>query len=202
VSAIATAAKAPAAAELATYAAGHRGEVNFADLSADGALAATASSDHTVRVWKRSTLEPFYAPLEHDALVNCARFSTDGLLLATSTASGEVRVWDAPSGQPITERLRSRDAVAQVWLTPDNAYVVTDERQLWPVYSARGPAPEWLPELGEAIAGVRLNERRVLETVPQGGVFALRTRLGAETSTNWLSKWVGKLLHELPEQTP
>jgi WD40 repeat protein len=201
--AVARPASAPSAEEMKGLAEGHSDEVTFADMSPSGSLIATASADRTVRIWHRASHEPVYDPLVHDALVNCARFSRDGRLLVTSTASGKVRVWDTAEGQPITDWLRSREPVAQVWLSPDAAFVVTDQRQAWPIYTARDPAPPWLPELAEAVAGVRLNERRVMEPVRRDRLATLRARL-AESGppTTGLIAWANQLLEELTAHVP
>ena len=77
--------------------AGHTDEVNFLAWSPDGKLLATASSDHTVRVWDRSGQEQ--AVLEPELQnVNCVAFSADGKGLAAAGIHdgkwGMVKVWN------------------------------------------------------------------------------------------------------------
>ena len=76
--------------------AGHTDEVNFLAWSPDGKLLATASSDHTVRVWDRTGREQ--AVLEPELQnVNCVVFSADGTGLAAAGIHdgkwGMVKVW-------------------------------------------------------------------------------------------------------------
>ena len=54
--------------------------------------------------------------------------------------------------------------------------------------------------MAAALAGVRLNDRRVVETVPDGALSSLRAKLPASPQTNWLSTWATKLFYELPGQ--
>jgi len=140
--------------EMRFFTARHADRITFADVSADGALAATASADRTARIWQRASRQPQADPLAHQALVNCVRFSADGAVIGTSSADRRVRVWDATSGLAITDWIRCRFPVAQVWFGSNATFVVTDERELWPLYTARAAVPDWLPELAEAIAGV------------------------------------------------
>jgi WD40 repeat protein len=189
------------AVELSRYAAAHGDVVVFSDVSANGALAATASRDRTARLWHRATGRPVSDPLQHDATVNCVRFSADGATLVTSTSSRKLRLWDTATGQPITDWITSTRPVARVWLSPDNRFVVTSDGEVWSVYGARETGPAWLPSLAEAVAGIRYRGdlNRISEPVPPESLAAVRQQIaGAPVPdrTNWLHSWAIQLLHD------
>jgi WD40 repeat protein len=187
--------------EIMVYAAGHADEVTFADVSPDGVLAATASADRTARIWRRATRQPLIDPLLHDAPVNCARFSADSALLVTSTSDQKIRVWDTQTGQPITDWIRTGAPVSSVWLGPNLNFVLTDQGEYWLLYFSREPVPMWLADFADGMAGVHLNERRVMEPVPQNVLPAMRKLFVPDASTNGLSGMARRLVHELPAQS-
>ena len=167
----------------------HTGDISFLDVSSDGRLAVTASGD-IARVCHRRSRKPVSAPLQHDAAVNCARFSPDGLRLVTSTASGTVHVWDVRTGAPLIDRIQSEFSVASVWFNRDGSTLLTDAGWEWPVEIIQGKAPTWLPDLAEAVAGLRLDERKSAEPVPARAFLELRSALGTNAEANRLSAWV------------
>ena len=51
-------------------------------------------------------------------------------------------------------------------------------------------APDWLPDLAEAVVGLRLNAQRTFETVPVTTLFSLRTRLAQLPGDGDYAPWV------------
>lgn len=88
---------------------GHVDAIADSDVSPDGTLAATASLDGTVRLWRLPSGEPAGAPLEHDSPLSCVRFSLDGLSLVVGT--------DAPGGASRTLRWELSTRTASVLAT-------------------------------------------------------------------------------------
>lgn len=82
-------------AEVAAGSAGHQGEI--AEIAtAPGGLIATASRDHTVRLWDAATgVERRRLP--HRAWVRAIAVSPDGRFLASSSLDDTVRLWDIGS---------------------------------------------------------------------------------------------------------
>lgn len=106
---------------------GHSAELNGQAISNDATLCATASSDHTAKIW--SIADPSHPiSLEHpDEAYNVA-FSPDGKTLASSDFVGVVRLWDtksgamqgAPLGKPGTA-----DSKCRLVFTPDGKELIT-----------------------------------------------------------------------------
>ena len=67
--------------------------------SPDGSLLATASADHTVRLWDGTTGHLVRTLIDCDNLVYAVAFSPDSKLLAAGSWDGFVRIWDVNSGK-------------------------------------------------------------------------------------------------------
>jgi WD40 repeat protein/DNA-binding SARP family transcriptional activator len=72
----------------------HTRQVQDLAYSPDSALLATASIDHTVRIWDAHTGQQLRV-LDHPDAVNNVAFTPDGKSVATLDFDGTIRVWDA-----------------------------------------------------------------------------------------------------------
>jgi hypothetical protein len=97
--------------ELASFA-GHEVHVNALTFSPDGKLLATASADHTVKLWDTAAWKPV-ATLEHADGVNSVAFAPDGNLLAAGTGDHAITLWkrDGDRWQKHKRLLGHTDAV-------------------------------------------------------------------------------------------
>ena len=86
-------------AEVAAGAAGHQGAIAQI-VTAPGGLIATASDDHTVRLWDAATGKE-RRRLQHGHWVRSVALSPDGRRLASSSLDDTVRLWDTRSGKEI-----------------------------------------------------------------------------------------------------
>jgi serine/threonine protein kinase len=175
----------------------HQEQVTATDPSPDGRLLATASVDGTARIWDRRTRQPLTEPLQHGAPVNGVRFSPDGLRLATSAAGSKGRVWSVETGQPLTDWLLFPEPVSAVAFSGDGARVLfaaVSGGLSWEIHLASRPAPEWLPEVAEAIAGVRLTEQRLARAVEPETRVAIARRLSTLRDDEPLAAWAKRLL--------
>jgi len=71
----------------------------FVSFSPDGQYVATASIDHTARLWDVGTGKLRAVLAGHTDEVNCVAFSPDGKTLATASDDRTVRLWDVSTGK-------------------------------------------------------------------------------------------------------
>jgi roadblock/LC7 domain-containing protein/predicted nucleic acid-binding protein len=141
--------------------------VQSAQFSPDGKRIVTACYDGISRVWDAQSGLPLTEPLKHDGNMRSAQFSPDGKRIATASDDGTARVWDARSGQPLTGPLKHGGIVNSAQFSPDGKRIVTASwdhtARVWDVAPSPASYPVWLPDLAEAISGVKLNKQGLLE---------------------------------------
>lgn len=121
----------------------HESDINSIDFGTRDRLA-TASSDHTVRLWNWSNKNQCYkedrrSPLTHHSYaVNEVRFSPQGTMLATASTDGTTIVWDLASGTALCCFVQpSRLGVRVCRFSPDASLLVTagddDSACIWDI---------------------------------------------------------------------
>ena len=111
---------------------GHTGPVNAVAFSPDGTQLATASGDHTARLWDSATGTHRTTLTGHDRPVNAVAFSPDGTQLATASYDGTARLWDSTTAQPVAVLVPlAGDGYAT--LLPDGSYKLAGDAgdSLW-----------------------------------------------------------------------
>jgi WD40 repeat protein len=101
-------------------------EVNDGAFSPDGTLVATASDDHTARIWNAADGTVRHT-LRHDYRVLDVEFSPDGTRVVTASADDSARVWRTEDGA-LLHRLSHADDVERAFFTPDGSRVLTASR--------------------------------------------------------------------------
>ena len=113
----------------------HSDYIKALAFSPNSALIASASNDHTIRVWDVvSGIEML--TLNHDNWVSAVVFSADGTLIVAGGMQGfggVVRVWDAAAGEATAELVHS-GYVSSVAISPDGTLIAVGCDNEEPVY--------------------------------------------------------------------
>lgn len=137
---------------------------------------ASASWDHSVKVWDVATREPIVTLTGHSAPVIAVNWSPDGRTLATRSADGTFRLWDPTTGQQLLERSIHTPKESYYWpaalafhpQTPALATAEDDQRrvQVWSLGDFAGPIPgaaarEWVTGSGSIQTEPMLTEEEI-----------------------------------------
>jgi WD40 repeat protein/serine/threonine protein kinase len=171
----------------------HDGPIHSARFSPDGQWVVSAAEDRTARIWDVGTMQMITEPLKHPGEVASAEFSPDSQRVLTAAMDGTARLWDARTGHPLTEALKHNGAVTSAQFSRDGQKIVTASKdntaRVWDIPLASQPIPDWLPELAEATAGQRFNQKRPLEPVSAAEYFRLRQMLASGSGSDVYSRW-------------
>eukprot|EP00435_Cladocopium_sp_Y103_P046757 s951_g13.t1 len=86
---------------------------------------ATASIDHTARLWNIGTGECLMSFLGHEDQVMCVAFSPDGELLATASTDKTAKLWHCESGQCMATCVGHSGPVYSAFFSPDGYNLLT-----------------------------------------------------------------------------
>lgn len=80
---------------------GHLSSVMMANFTPDGSKVATASSDHSLKIWNAVSGEELATLVGHQGPVASVAISPDGRLLASGSQDNTIRLWDVPQTKPL-----------------------------------------------------------------------------------------------------
>ncbi len=120
---------------------GHKEQLRDVVFSPDGKLLATASWDHTAKIWDAVSGNLLTTLSGHNKNVNAVAFSPDSTQLATASEDGTVNIWDARAdrGLPLWSVEHDGEATV-VAFSPDGKLLATagkDQKvKFWDTLSA------------------------------------------------------------------
>lgn len=103
---------------------GHSGAITAVVFRPDGEHLASASFDHTVRVWEAGTGRAVCTCRGHLDKVTALAYSPDGTLLASASLDHTLRLWDARAGGRRRLLPTGERAVQALAFTPDGRQLV------------------------------------------------------------------------------
>src|SRR2546421_431886 len=109
----------PAPVEAVLTLTGHTKGVFNVAFSPDGKYLATASKDHTARLWDAATGKEVRTFRGHTSSLYSVTFSPDGTKLATAGEDQTVRVWDAGTGKEVFRLTGHTSDVHHAAFSPD-----------------------------------------------------------------------------------
>ena len=184
----------------------HDQQVYYAAFSPDGSRILTGDANHLAHVWDVETGRRLFVLLPHPGGVWYGEFTRDGRVLLTGEDAGNARLWEASTGLPLSGWIRNGISLKRARFSPDGrrALSAADSGtvRVWPILMCPLPAPAWLPELAEAVAGRRLREDGVPESVPVERWATLSAALCSLSSDDFYARWARWFLVERMKPHP
>jgi len=168
----------------------HRSGVLDAQFSPDGTLVLTWCYDNIAYLWREVAGTWVARPIHHEGPVRGCDFGSDGSTIITACGDGNCRVWDVASGLPCYEAFKHPGAVVSARMSLDGSRLVTasgESVHVWSLPEPIVPLPGWLLDLGESLAGSRIDERLGIEKVTSDGYFKAKAQVAASSDRSaWM----------------
>jgi serine/threonine protein kinase/WD40 repeat protein len=169
----------PTTGELQGEIEGHTARVAGVDWTGDSTRIATASEDHTARIWNAASGEPLQELIGHSASVIDLRWSPDESRLATASLDGTVRLWDPATGSEVA-RYQCPSAMRAVDWSPDGTRLIAGGKAGLFLFDAR-PGMR-VEALGSFHQYAKNGEWNVAATVAR----EILKRFSSQSQSGWL----------------
>ncbi len=145
---------------------GHTSEINSLSFSPDGNLLASASADHTIKIWLKSG-KLLHTLKSHHNRVNSVNFSPDGNLLASASTDKTVKIW-SQEGKLLNTFSGHKDVVNSVIFSPNGDKIASA--------SADGTIKIWSRQ-GKLLNTIKSEKEAVISLAwsPNGEIIAAAT---------------------------
>lgn len=176
----------------------HRGVAVDASFSADGRLVATCSlvmkTSGYAQVWDAATGAAITQPLVGEEEIHHVRISPDATLACATERGGGVRIWSIATGRECADPFPHEASAFPAHFSADGKRVITvasDTVQFHELWDLGGPAHSWLPDLGEAVGGLVLNDNGVAASIVRrmAALEQVRAKIDAATGDDPHLKW-------------
>jgi WD40 repeat protein len=184
----------------------HDQQVYRAVFGPDGRRIVTGDASHKCHMWDVSTGQRLFSLPVHPGGVWYCEFSSDGQLLLTGDDAGNARLWEAATGLPLSGWVHNGTSLKSVHLSADGRMALSVANngvaRLWPIVRVPMPAPNWLPDLAEALAGRRLRDDGAPEIVPAEQWESSEASLSSQQGEHFYARWAHWFLVERLKERP
>ncbi len=143
----------------------HGGQLNDVNFSSDDRLLASASDDHTAKIFDVQTGKVLQT-VHHTFRVEASKFSPDNRKLVTGSNDFSAQIWDVESGQPIGAPMKHRGEVSNAEFSSDGSKILTSARdgtaRIWDAQSGLPLVPPMLHQTAIREANFSPNGRLVI----------------------------------------
>jgi WD40 repeat protein/tRNA A-37 threonylcarbamoyl transferase component Bud32 len=153
----------------------HEKTILWAEFDHSGRRLATASADHTARIWDVATGLAISPPLAHDGPVNWVEFQGDDSRLLSGSDDGTIRIWNVTDGKPSGGRwLTHASPVRLARFSPDGKRIVSagSNRTVWLWDAERGTSVGSIQRLNADILCMAYSPDGTVVAVGAGDSYA------------------------------
>ena len=181
--------------------------IRSVSFSTDGSRIATAAMDRAVRIFDAANGTSLAEPLWHGAAAQHVEFSRDGTRMTVTTHDGKATIWSTAERVPVAEGFQHEKPIIGIArLSADNRRLLTvagDRAFLWDTVPLGAPAPSWVPELLEAVGGLRIGDNGVPDAVTSRAETGakIKNQITAGRQNDAFSTWANWLLRASEQRT-